>query len=213
MGQALVVKEGDRQFRLGAHGGPQRHLQANLFELSPLSDPYDLHKDFIGYVDPTVGVVLVDACTLKEQYSEDHESSDVTTPPSGGRSSFDGGTDRPGSRPASPIGVSRHQNKIKAKTMHELAYEKKNGGRPLPEDESRPISGFAIKKGKLMFNSSTFNAFIDEFHTEERGMGDVERHELTVLVDKLNFEEGFEKQSQRVDKVAEDTFVLPGQLE
>ena len=60
------------------------------------------------------------------------------------------------------------------KTMHQLAYETKNGGARVPKDASRPISGFGVKIGKGYFKSTTFNAFADDFHTDGRGMGSFE---------------------------------------
>lgn len=220
MGQALVVKESDQNFHLRGQDGRRKDLPPNIYELAAKSDPYDSRKDFIGYVDVVIGVVLVDANSLIDEYNRHRQAAGETH--SGHKlddvienkslNSLQSSTYISGSRVASPQKNCK-MHYCKCKTMHELAYEKKNEGRPLPDDNLRPISGFGIKQGKLVFNSSTFNGFEDDFHTDERDMGPVERLELQALIDRLNHQD-LEKHSRVTrDDISIDSITLPGQLQ
>lgn len=202
---ALVHKTEYETFQIQNLIGDIRPLPFRYDELSPISDPYDSTKDFIGYVDLMQGVVIVDAATLIDEYNRGQNA--VGESPSSDDISNEGGLQRSARNSSLEVVLSDNlggdgsrtlEHSIEdqktremgfRKTMHQLAYEKKNNGCPLPKDSERPISGFAIKQGELAFNSTTFNAFKDEFHTSGRDMGDVERTELLVLLDKLKREE------------------------
>ncbi|KAF2353366.1 hypothetical protein FHG87_015881, partial [Trinorchestia longiramus] len=195
--KAVALKEHDDKLFLESDDGKVRNLPSTLYtQLADISDPYDPSKDFIGFVDPSIGVVLVDTKSLKR----DHESNK-----SGGKHTDDhDGKLRVKSRSSSAVRTSTYETPVgdtisnatistlersaslkKEKTLHQLAYEKKMGHSP-PDDETRPISGFGVKKGKVVFNSTTFNSYDDEFHTQERTMGETEQVKVTALICRLH---------------------------
>lgn len=68
-------------------------------------------------------------------------------------------------------------------TRMKLAYEKKNHGRPVPTDESRPISGFTIMQGNLDFQSGTISGDKeDELHEGFYVMTNYEKTKIAELV-------------------------------
>ena len=173
--------------------GIKRTLPANLYEkLAEISDPFSSKKDFVGYVDPKVGIVLVDASTLLGTYET--QTHVQCHQPNKGSSKKIKASDEPvipeetNERNATSLSPSISPKKT-WKTMHQLAYEKKNKGMPVPSGKSRPISGFGVKNGKVYFNSTTFNAFTDDFHTDGRGMGSFEMKNLEKLFMRLREEE------------------------
>lgn len=252
--QALLVCDKGDGLLLRSKEGEERSLPIDLYDdLSALSDEYDPKKNFIGFVDPVMGVILAEASVLEAEYQmwnnggkESNSFFQGNSSPSGAKAriSFDfpqkqddvlntnrqskhgctgetssaledrrvipaegRGNTNLNNRPLSAIsssgnhqkvavtGTPREQEGTTKKTMHQLAYEKKTG-LPLPSDENRPISGFGIKQGKLQMNSTTFNAYHDQFHSQGRTVGEVEKLKLTALVEKLNKKHGVGKQSR-----------------
>lgn len=223
--KAALVVERDDVLMLENPIGESRLLPSDLYEeLSDISDAYDPLQEFIGFVDPVKGVVIVDAAKLlpeqstptkinrtnqgrrlSERYGNLSSIPELKTEPKSPSSTLQDFSSRETSakQRESPnlikcetpevtdsddddAGNSPRNSKFNPKkTMHQLAYEEKMG-HPVPDDETRPISGFGIRKGKLIFNSTTFNAFSDDFHSEDRTMGDYEKEKLFQLVNKLN---------------------------
>lgn len=168
--------------------GSRRSLPSDIYDkLANISDTFDSKKDFIGYVDPVLGIVLVDTESLvtDENSSPSHAALSEFT-----------------NNDKTPVNGEDLRNlfgsaiPIEHKTMHELAYEKKNNGKSLPANESRPISGFSVRQGVVHFNSSTFNSFNDPFHTNERKMGELEEEKIRSLIETL-------KKSEKCSKSCE----------
>lgn len=196
----VVSSEGAAGLHLLSQYGDKRLLSDDLYsKLADISDTYHSTKNYIGYVDPSVGVVLVDASRLTKDTSVGSSSSRAALGVQDTSS-----TDIPDVHlhdvqsstvqedhmvhdleESSPI-ISSPEKLQDNKTMHQLAYENKNMGRHLPDDETRPISGFAVRNGVVHLNSSTFNSFSDAFHADSRTMGSVETGLLTALFDRLN---------------------------
>ena len=183
MGAANVKQDKFNNLQLEGHDGTIIYLPKDLYDhLAPESDAFSSTKDFIGFVDKEMGVVIVDASTIIDEFNRCNEpqTPDNLAPELPGlvRSSS---TNSLHKQEAS----SRKEDK---KTMHQLAYERVTG-RSLPSDDTRPISGFGIKNGNLLYNSNTFNAFCDNYHTSGREMSLVEMYKLDSLINKLKSEE------------------------
>ncbi|XP_018015039.1 uncharacterized protein LOC108671950 [Hyalella azteca] len=214
--RAAKVQERDDELFLEGNDGHELILPHDLYDkLGNVSDPYDPNKDFIGFVDPLFGVVLVDTEKLQEHITnKTHNAQGNTVEENGLKSCSNSLTDENEHRNREePISAtnrtaegtrspkeaisspSRAGTDKKEKTLHHLAYEMKIGYPP-PEDENRPISGFGVKNGRILSNSSTFNSFSDEFHTEERGMSETEQVKLTALISRLH--ESYQKKTSSV---------------
>jgi len=190
-GSASVHQDEWDRLHMEGKNGAIRQLPTDLYDhLSEQSDAYSSNKNYIGYVDPDNGVVLVDSTKLVEEFN----SQEVDPTKSANNESIEP-MDIPGSVKSTShnslnelCDAGEILKPFEKKTMHQLAYEHINE-MPLPTDESRPISGFAVKKGKLVCNSTTFNAFIDDFHSADRQMSEFEMSKLSLLVGKLNRQE------------------------
>ena len=193
---AAVNEDEIAGLHLEGRNGNVRKLPDSLYDnLSSMSDPYSRTKDFIGYVDPAHGVVLVESDKLLEEYNSYKQTPKEKEQP-----------ELPGLINTTSTGFLNDLNGIlldgnrdavskTPKTMHQLAYERITGS-TVPLDDTRPISGFSIKKGQLVVNSTTFNAYEDEFHTSEREMSSFELKKLSKLMAKLHQEE-VEKNSEK----------------
>ena len=182
-GGGLVIQytEGSNTIELVSTQRAKRTPPTDLYEkLADVSDPFSSKKDFIGYVDPRVGIVLVDASTLSGTEETETlrgcergrsgssratgESRESTTPKATGKTSV----------------YSAMSQSNKNKTMHQLAYQKKNGGAQVPKVEFRPIA-FGVKNGMIYLNSTTTNAFTDIINKKGQELSALEKEKLEKL--------------------------------
>jgi hypothetical protein len=184
-GRALLEEKEEELYQHNA-ARKKRPLPPNLYRnLAYISDPYDPSRDYIGFVDPLLGVVLVDMESLDRNNST---TNGLERDPLAGW----GGLTQHG-KPSSNAGRlyeggsqdRETENAQSEKDMHRLAYEKKMGNL-LPIGATRPISGFAIKKGELQFSSVSTNAYRDDFHSGDKATVEIEEEKLAALVQKLN---------------------------
>ena len=111
--------------------GTKRALPSYLCEkLADILDPFSSQKDFIGYVDPEIGIVLVDASTLIGTCETQTRDECDNVEQRSGRSKKINQCNEPiqpfVSNEAVTTSVSPSISKKKeTKTMHQLVYEKK----------------------------------------------------------------------------------------
>ena len=72
-------------------------------------------------------------------------------------------------------------------TMHQLAWEHKNSGKPYPEGPNRPVLGGACRDGQLIFNSGTYNTLSPNL--DGRSRSDVPE-KLVEFMNSLYFPDG-----------------------